>query len=187
MKTKTGYTVLEILIVLGLSIIVIGTVLYAYTFGANYMLYSDTKAYLQFNARLATRTAVKDLQRTNLNYVTITQQVVGSGDPADTIDYLLLGDQDSDGVPNQTAVGDPDWSSGRSVTISLDTNTNRLLRTESGNTKVIGRDVKSVRFMSHVTDPALPLNELRMIIEMEKTVRNRVHSYEMTTIINVRN
>jgi Tfp pilus assembly protein PilW len=185
MMTQKGYSLNEILVVTVLSVVLIGAVLFIFTDSTNYLLHSDVMSTLQFDARFATRKLVSEIQRTNLGHVTISQSIPIIGD--DSITYSLLGDQNADGVPDQTAAGDPDWSKAMNVTVTLDTNSHKLIRSTVNGDFVLAKNVKTINFMDHTTTPAMALNEVKIYIEFEKTVRGHTYAFNITSEVTMRN
>jgi hypothetical protein len=185
MSAKNGYTLSEGLVVACLSAILIGSVIFVLTNATSYLLHADTMSSLQFDARIATRKMVSELGRTTLAFVTISQSVPIIGD--DSIRYRLLADHNGDGVPDQISTGDPDWSQGEDITIALDTNSHNLIRSSSSGDMVIAHDVKVINFMSHTNTPSLAMNELRISLQVEKIVNGRSYTFDMVSVVTMRN
>lgn len=104
----------------------------------------------------------------------------------DTILFYLPDDSSpADGVPDVTGAT-LTWNS-QFVTIGLDTEGN-LVRTQAGNTTVLAGGVKRINFLDQQINPDFYSDELKVIIELEKTgAQNRVYDIISTGFIKMRN
>ncbi len=184
MKNIKGFTLAEILVVAVLIFILIAALIGALNTTFSIFLFTDITAELNSESRLAIRLMSEELRNTSQGEIVITQDypVVGT----DRIVYSLL--PLVGGVPPIIG-GEPDWSSAVSVTISLDDTTNELIRTDdTPQTSVIAEYVKRVNFIDRSIDASLYLDELRIILELERSdARGKLYNAVSTMTVNMRN
>jgi len=90
-------------------------------------------------------------------------------------------------VPDMTSGGDPVWSAS-GITLSLDADANTLIRTEGLDSEVIAENVMQVNFTSHATNPSLYFDEVRVVLELEKTSSmGETYNRVFPSTINLRN
>ncbi len=86
-----------------------------------------------------------------------------------------------------TSGGDPVWSAS-GITLSLDADANTLIRTEGLDSEVIAENVMQVNFTSHATNPSLYFDEVRVVLELEKTSSmGETYNRVFPSTINLRN
>ena len=182
---KRSLTLMEVLVVTIIMAVFVAILGVALVQTRSVFETTDILVRLQENARLAISKPSNDLMRTSISQVTITQDVPSAG--TDRIVYFLPQDADSNGVPDYTTNG-ATWEVG-SVSVSLDpSGTGYLLKSEGGNTTVVAQNVKSVRFKDYLIDSGLYMDELQIVLEMEKTSYDgRVYNSTSTSVINMRN
>lgn len=185
MKNRHGMSIPEILTVFALLILITAVIMDVYINASNYLSTAHIMPELQYNARIGMARFSDDIRQTTLPLVVIQEDVPVFG--SDSISYRILRDQDLNSIPDQDANGQPDWGNGYNVTVSLDAANQTLTRTTAGGTTILARNVKSVNFFNHTTTPTLPLNEVRIYLELEKTQRGRTFSFNLTGVICLRN
>ncbi|HDZ76773.1 MAG TPA: type II secretion system protein [Candidatus Omnitrophica bacterium] len=181
-----AFTLVETLMASVLMLILVGVLTLAF-FQANSIFYeTDILADLQADARLAIDKMAVDLRRTSLSYIdSIIQDSPVAG--TDIIDYYLPDDSSpKDGIPDLDNNGDIIWDSVNKIRI--DTVTGQLRMINNGVVTVLANNVKKVNFFNQPRDSSLYLNELRVVLELEKTApNNRTYNTTFTSIINMRN
>ncbi|MBU2540351.1 MAG: prepilin-type N-terminal cleavage/methylation domain-containing protein [Candidatus Omnitrophica bacterium] len=181
---KTGVTLIEILVVTVIIVILVGILSFSLIQARSVFQSGDILVSLQSDARLGINHMLTDLRRTAYTQMTILQNTPSAG--IDSITYHLPLDGDSDGLPD--IVADALVWDTTDITISLDTATSSLIKTVNSNETVLANNVKDINFFDHNLDATLYLDELKVIMELEKTSsEGRTHNFISTSIINMRN
>lgn len=181
-----GLTLVEIMIVSVIVVIMVGILTFAMIQIHSVFQSADVQVSLQADGRIAINNIIDDLRRTSNSRKTITVNSPVAG--TDTIVFHLPADADSDGLPDLTS-DTLQWDN-TDITITLNTATSQIRKTISGNSNfaVMANNVKSIRFYDHALDSTLGLNELRVVLELQKAnPQGRVFNYTSTSIINMRN
>jgi len=175
MRRCRGFTLIEAITVSVVGVIVMIAMISGFIMIQYILQVTNISTLLQSDARAAVRHMTADLRQSTMGYVNIAQNTPAVG--TDRIQYSLPLDDVN-----------PDWVDAPVVTIQLDPATNRLLRTEGANTKILANNVNAVNFVDHGINAALYLNELQVSLELERSdVRGKVRSINSTSVIYVRN
>ncbi|RKY42973.1 MAG: hypothetical protein DRP85_01205 [Candidatus Makaraimicrobium thalassicum] len=186
-----GFTLTELLFVCIILIVMIVALVGALV-GMNSVFHAITDtAAIENEARVAGYLIGRDLRRTSPWPITVvTQDSPFSGTDVITYKLPVMLDTDSDGVPDTPDLtgGSIQWNA-TPVSIGLDpADTSRLIRTEGAQTTLLAENVKSIRFLSHSEDAALYFDELKIILELEKTnAMGRKYNTVSTSIVDMRN
>lgn len=184
---KTGFTLVEVLVASIILVMLIG-ILAATVMGTRSIFEaSDISVILQADARAAINKMDLDLRRTNKDQISIVQNDPISG--CDAIVYHLPSDSDQDGIPDLDSGGNLIWDT-NAITIRLDSGGTQRLQKEvqGGNIEILGSNVKKINFIDRNIDASLYFDEIKIILELEKTTsKGRTFSFDSTTIINMRN
>ena len=194
LKIHKSFTLVEVFIVMGISVILVAIVLTAMMQMQAIFTATDISSNLQTNGRLAMRRLAADFRRVDASdtvtplwyQIAITQDSPVSG--SDSITYYLPQDTTPlDGTPDTDANGDLIWSS-TNISVSLDTNTSQLIRNTGGTEIVLANNVESVNFIDHTIDSTLPLDNLRVSLALKKTdAKGRDVNVDLTSIVDMRN
>ena len=138
----------------------------------------------QNDAHLAIVKMSKDLRRTTLAQITIQKNTPLAGYDQLTYHLPSLDANNAPAVVN----GAVQWNA-NNVVIAIDAgNTGRLIRTDPDSTTILANNVNFITFRDINDIPQLPLRELKISLGF-RTVSfgSRVHNYNSTTVINMRN
>ncbi len=186
MMSSRAFTLVELLVVTLLGVVMIVVMVSTYMAAYVNCSFFNVTTELQTQSRAITRALADDLRRTNLSYVTIVKDDPVAG--SDSITYRLLPDANTDGEPDCTFDGLPDWANGIDWTVRFDQNTGVLTRTDGSATTVIGKNLVSVRFDSFSTDVSLYMDELNVRLNLgKKTLFGKQHLFSSESVINMRN
>lgn len=179
-----GFSLLEVLIVAAIGAILVGILAASLIQFRSIFQTGDVSVGLQQEMRLAMQYMTSELRRTSLAQMAITQNSPDVG--TDSILYHLPIDSDADGLPD--LVSDVlQWDS-VDITISVDSATSSLIKSMGGSNAILGHNVTSVRFINHALDAALNLNELKIILTLQKTGKDgRLFTLASAAIIDMRN
>ena len=186
MNKKDGFTITEFIFSSLLTVMMLIVVIaILFTAKVNFQ-FADIKSTLQSGARLAIRKTVNDLRLSDPSRVTVTRNSPVSG--SDKVDYSILPDADNDGIPDMNGSEEPDLANAINRSISLESASKRLIQIEGVKTTVLADNVKSVNFVNHQIAPALYLEEIQIILQLEKKdASGRAHNVAVTAVLNVRN
>jgi type II secretory pathway pseudopilin PulG len=138
----------------------------------------------QNDARLTIIKMSKDLRRTNLSQITIQKNTPIAG--YDKLIYHLPSvDANNAPIVNSGAL---QWDA-NNVVIAIDAaNAGRLIRTDANGTATLAKNVNYITFRDINDIPQLALRELKISLGFRTTsFGNRIHNYNSTTVINMRN
>ncbi|MGB2630114.1 MAG: hypothetical protein WBD24_04090 [Candidatus Omnitrophota bacterium] len=147
-------------------------------------------AMIETGVRVAGRMIAWELKETSRGRITITQNTPLAG--TDEIEYYLpvMVDTNTDGKPDTPSVvgGSIQWDA-TPVTIALEPgDMGRLLRTEGAAQIVLANNVRRIKFLSNDLDPDLFPDELKIILELEKTgFTGRTYNTVATFFVDMRN
>ena len=183
-RTASGYTLIEVLIALAISLIGFIGGLTLYSSGAKTLKVGRASTEIQQGARKALETIIKDLQETTISTIDVSVPYAIRFASAQNAGSFAL---NSDGTP--------DWKN--AVVYFLDTASNTLCRyIEAKDDWSTGFDTASAfdavnpeQLVPHVTNLEFSLvgNLLSMTIEMSDTTESVPISKELTTQVYVRN
>lgn len=179
-----GFTLIEILLVSAITIVLVG-ILAATLFQLRSAFQTgDILISLQADARQAISSLAVDLKRTAFNQMMITQNSPSAG--TDIIVFRLPSDNNGDGLPD--LISDVLQWDPTDITISLDPANSQLIKTFGSATNVLANNVKRINFLDHSLMPTLNIDELKVVLELQKANKEgRVYNYTSTAIIDMRN
>lgn len=179
-----GFTLIEILLVSAITIVLVG-ILAATLFQLRSAFQTgDILISLQADARQAISSLAVDLKRTAFNQMMITQNSPSAG--TDIIVFRLPSDNNGDGLPD--LISDVLQWDPTDITISLDSANSQLIKTFGSATNVLANNVKRINFLDHSLMPTLNIDELKVVLELQKANKEgRVYNYTSTAIIDMRN
>ena len=183
---RRGFTLLEVLIATIICALLFGILSAAILESRSIFQTSDILATLQAGTRLAILRMTSDLRRTSISQINIIQNspIVNT----DTITYSLPLDVDLDGIPDDLTRSTPNFWDSNIVTISFDPTTNSLLKSAGGNIVVLASNVKRINFLDYTLDTSLSMDELKIILDLEKaTYKGRIYNKNSTSIVSTRN
>ena len=135
----------------------------------------------QNDSRLSIAKIRKDLRRSTSDQISISKDTPATG--TDQLTYHL---------PEVDSNNDP-VISGNTVTwdtddITLSVVNNNLIRTKNSVSDILAKNVKSITFIDINQDSSLYINEIKFTISFEVSgFHGRVHSYESTAVVSMRN
>ncbi|PIU40976.1 MAG: hypothetical protein COS99_07885 [Candidatus Omnitrophica bacterium CG07_land_8_20_14_0_80_42_15] len=189
LKYSRGFTLIEVLLSVVLTLIVVGFMYQWYIAGWNLWESNDTKVYLQGQTRSAMRLMVMELRNTTR---TSTQNPspnlsIPSTPNNNSIQFYLPIDKDSNGLITD-ANGQVEWDTSNKIKYDYIPGQHILRRLEGGQQRILAKDVTDVSFSDITIDPALGINEVKITLTVNKTVaRNRQLSFTLQTVVRVRN
>ncbi|MEW6008655.1 MAG: hypothetical protein AB1629_03370 [Candidatus Omnitrophota bacterium] len=179
-----GFTLIEILLVGAITIVLLGILAATLLQLRSTFQSGDILICLQSDARQAIASLSSDLKKTAFSQMLITQNSPSAG--TDMIVFRLPADSDGDGLPDLVAdvlQWDP-----TDITISLELANSQLIKTYGSTISVLANNVKRINFLDHALEPSLNIDELKVVLELEKTNKEgRVYNYTSTAIIDMRN
>ena len=183
---RKGFTLFETLLVSGILVILLAALMLASTEMRGLFYASDVLATFQHEARLAINSMATDIRRTSLSQITITQDYPVAG--TDRLQFYLPADSDKDGVPDMSAgslVWDPNVVTIEAEVVGTEM---RLIRTQGADTEVLADNLKSITFIDNSINSSLFIDEVNIILELEKTAgTGKTFSISLTSIVNLRN
>ena len=183
-RTNAAFTLME-MIIAATIMAVLALVLVA-GMAQNFSILQTNKVIttLQNDAHLAILKMSKDLRRTALSQITITNDSPIAG--CDTLTYHLPS-LDANNAPAIVS-GNVQWDA-NAVTIGIDAaNAGRLIRIDVNGTTTLANNVKFITFRDINDIPQLFMRELKISLGFEATsFGGRTHNYNSTTVINMRN
>ena len=138
----------------------------------------------QNDSRLTIVKMSKDLRRTNLSQITIQKNTPVAG-----YDKLIYHLPSVDATNTPVVInGAVQWDA-NNVVIAIDAVTaGRLIRTDANGTTVLANNVNYITFRDINDIPQLALRELKISLGFRTTsFGSRLHNYNSTTVINMRN
>ncbi len=180
----TGFTLVEILLVGAITVVLVGILTATLLQLRSVFQSGDILISLQADGRQAIGSLTSDLRRTAFNQMMITQNSPSPG--TDIIVFRIPADSDGDDLPD--LISDVLQWDPTDITISLDTTNSRLIKTFGSATSVLANNVKRINFLDHALAPALNIDELKIVLELQKANKEgRVYNYTSTAIIDMRN
>ncbi len=142
-----GFTLVELLIGTGLTLLVGLTLANVLTSSAALSQSLDTFSVVQAEARRALMAMERDLQQTGLNRVTIPAPPNLSTDPPTSIRFQVPIDKDGDGFITNAA-GAIEWDSAPATFVTYSRNgSNQLIRSQPGQAdRVLANGIQAVAF-----------------------------------------
>ena len=186
-SSRRGFSMVEMMVSLFIFIILTGIILGAAVNIRTIFIASDITAELHAQARQSMNRIAEDLRMTSFPQVAITQNDPLSG--SDSLRYHLPLDSNGDGQPDLDASGQVLWDPLDCV-FRQDAADPGIVNKEfpDGTRKVLANSVKSVRFFSRSENPGLYVDELQVVLCLEKQdYSGRAYSVNLTSEINMRN
>lgn len=188
-KNNAGFTLIEILISSAIFIAVLGIIYSIYVSGFEVWDVERYQADLQAQARSALNSMVTELRNTTR---TSTQNPspnlsIPSTPNNKSIHFYLPGDKNNDGLITD-ANGAIEWITNSPIDYQYIPGQKELRRLEKGNQTILAQDVSDVEFIDITIDPTLFINELKIILTLNKTTpHQRNVSITLSSIIRLRN
>jgi len=184
--TRRGITLVEILVSTVICALLFGILAAAAIESSSVFQTADVLAILQADARLALIKMVSDLRETSLSQIAIAKDtpIVNT----DTIQYYLPLDANLDGVPDDLTRSSSNFWDLNIITISFDPSTKSLIKNKGTNIDVLANYIKGIYFFDYTLDNTLSMNELKIILELEKaTSQGHVYNTNYTAVVSMRN
>jgi prepilin-type N-terminal cleavage/methylation domain-containing protein len=188
-KSKSGFTLVEILIVTAISLVVGGMILRIYISSSNIWDENVLQADLQARARNALNFMVNELRNATR---TSTQNPspnlsIPSTPNNKSIHFHLPEDKDGNSYITD-ADGDLEWDTNDSIDYQYVPGQKILRRLEKGEQVILANNVSDVQFIDAGIDSSLYLDELKIILTLQKsTPKQRSVSVTLTAMVNLRN
>lgn len=184
MMNKKGFSLVEVLVVMVMTSLLVGVLFTILLQGHAMFRTSGITASISNNARQAITLVSSELKRTSASQISITQNMPAAG--TDKIVYHLPA-LDGSNEPLVTA-GTLQWNP-NDIEIMIDPgNPGRLIRIDATGTYTLANNVKTIRFIDRSIQSSLYMDELKIILEMEKiSADKRVHTMTTTSVLNMRN
>jgi hypothetical protein len=147
------------------------------------------QADLQAQARVALNNMVSELRNATR---TSTQNpspnlIIPSAPNNKNITFNLPVDKDNNGLITD-ANGIIEWDTNNAIQYQYIPGQEQLRRLEKGNQAILANNVSDIQFIDHGIDSSLSLNELKIILNLNKTTpKQRNISVTLSTILNLRN
>jgi len=188
-KANLGFTLVEILVVSVIFIVVLGIMYGIYISGLDVYETGSYQADLQAQARIALNYMVSELR--NATRISIQNPSPNLSIPSvpnnKQIYFYLPEDKDHDGLITD-ANGQIEWDTNNKIHYQYIPGQKIIRRLEKGKEIIFARDVSDVQFIDIDIDHALSINELKIILTLNKiTPRHRNISVTLTSIVALRN
>lgn len=186
---KTGLTMIEVLLTAIIFIIVLEVMYGIYFSGLDIWETARFKAEIQSEARSALNYMISELRNATR---TSTQNPspnlsIPSTPNNKSIMFYLPKDKDGDGLVTDSD-GDIEWATNNQIDYQYIPGQKELRRLEKGEQKIIAEDVSGVQFIDIDIDPTLAINELKVILTLERnTPKQRNISTTLSFIVALRN
>lgn len=188
-KANSGLTVVEVLMASAIFVVLAGLVYASYISALDIWETARCKSELQAQAKLALNFMVYELRNATR---TSTQNPspnlsIPSTPNNKQVQFHLPEDKDADGLITD-ANGDIEWDTNSQIDYQFIPGQHLLRRLEKGQQKTLAEDVSDVQFININIDPGLAIDELRIILALDRlTPRNRNVSVTLSAIVALRN
>jgi len=191
---KISLTLVEVMISTIVTIILFMVLIMSFGQARTIFSFSDVSITLQAEERIAMNRIIaevrmadsKDILSPQWFQIQITQDLPQAG--TDTLVYHLPRDSSpEDGVPDLDSNGNMIWDP-NSITLNLDPVKKQLIRDDGTTQIILLNNVKKINFIDYTIDAGLALDNLKIILELEKIdLGNRAVNKVTTAIVNLRN
>jgi len=188
-KNKCGFTIIELLIAMMVTILAIGFMYNAYLSSYGSWEDADLSSDLQAQARNALNFMTSELLgATRSSTLAPSANILIPGSPNNTaITFCLPGDINGDGLITNGA-GQIEWNTANPIQYKFFPAQNSLCRIENGVKTNIALNVADVRFIDAGIDSSLAINEMKIILTLTRnTSRQRLITFSLTSTVRLRN
>lgn len=184
-----GFTLTEILVASAIFVLVLSVLYGIYFSGLDIWDTAKLKTDLQAQARAALTFMVSELRNATR---TSTQNpspnaVIASAPNNKDIQFYLPADKDGNGKITD-ADGIIEWNTNDTIQYQYIPGLKIIRRLEKGAQMVLAQDVSDVQFIDINIDPSLNINEIKIILTVNKmTAKQRSVSITLSSIVRLRN
>jgi len=188
-KGNRAFTLMEVIVASFILIAVLGIMYSIYISGFDIWEIGSERADLQSQARRALNYMVSELRNA-------TQSSTQNPSPNLSIPsipnnkqiyFYIPEDKDVDGLITD-ANGRIEWDTNNKIHYQFIPGQKIIRRLEKGEEKIFARDVSDVQFIDRNIDPTLPINELKIILTLNKvTARHRNIAIILSSNVALRN
>jgi type II secretory pathway pseudopilin PulG len=182
-------TLVEVLIASGIFIVILGIIYAIHLSGMDIWETGRTQADLQARARLALNNMVSELRSATRSSAQAPSPnlFIPASPNNDEVTFCLPRDLDGDGLITDEN-GDIEWETGNPVQYQYIPAQNEIRRLDNAGATILARNVADVRFFDINIDPTLAIDEVRMILTLNKaTLKRRNITITLSTIAALRN
>lgn len=187
---KHAFTFIELLIASAVFITMLAAVYGLYFSGIELRQTTEDKAELESRAKRAVFRMVSELMgatRTSTQNPSPNLSIV-SGPNQKIIKFHLPDDKDEDGYLTDEDDGTIEWDTNNPIEYQFIRGLRLLRRLEKGERITIAQDVSDVDFFDITSDSSLGVNEVKIVLTLEKTgSRNRTVTATVTSVVCLRN
>lgn len=189
-KNNSGFTLVEVLVATTILIMVVGIMYGIYSAGQDIWEAARYQADLQAQARRAMDFMVSELRNTTR---TSTQNpspnISIPSKPNNKELFFYLPEYDEiNARPVLNANGNMKWATNNQIKYQYIPGQRELRRLEKGQHRILARDVSNVEFIDRSIDSSLFINEVNIILTLNKTTpRQKNISVTLTSTVRLRN
>lgn len=188
-RNNLGFTLIEILLTSTVLILVLSLMYSIYFAGLDAWDAARLKADLQAQARAAMNFMVSELRnatRTSSQNPSPNASIPSTPNNK-SMQFHLPEDKDDDGLITDSN-GNTEWNTNDTIQYQYIPGQKLLRRLEKGEQRILSQDVSDVQFIDIGIDPALYMNEIKIILTLDKmTPKQRNISIILTSIVKLRN
>ncbi len=188
-RAQDGYTLVEILVASGILAVIGAIMLSFFIQGTSLWQLITDQSDLRSIARNAMNYMAQELRSATRTSSEVPSPNISipSKPNNNSIDFYLPGDIDGNGfIINST--GSTEWDKSNKIQYQYIPGLKQLRRLEKGNQYIIANNAALIEFEDNSINPALPDNELKIILTLERlTPQNRTVSVSLTSIVKLRN
>lgn len=188
-KSYAGFTLIEALVVTAILFFALEIFYAIYLSGLEIRETTLCQNELQSQARIGLKFMVSELRnatRTSMQNPSPNLSIPSTPNNTD-IQFYLPEDKDNDGLITDEN-GDIEWATNNPIQYQYIAGLEVLRRLEKGVQKILAHDVNEVQFIDIDIDPILSINELKIILTLNKTTsRGRDISVTLSAIVALRN